>query len=797
MDIPFGSVAWWLWSPPFLFEFWFPLSFTFLPHVVAMMARTKASKPSKPKEMFKAYDPDDVPDSMPFPELALVATTKGEETAVPKLNEHQRSWILDIGVRGVDLPGLTGKAALDFYDEVKTNAFDAKAFQHQAQPGDAVEESTLSALVTAWKRKQRTKKEKHDKATADDGDASDEEEDEGGRGGLLRGYPKAGWRLAIQKVISNKRTAAANVRRKLNKDNTSESISDAAALGKLFNIAAYTGRDKFRDEHHDEINEYAKTLTGTINAGGKFRKAEALLWAEEDHATWDAAAEATDDVNWVERQKLVPSGFKHMVNSLHARHKFRPFVATMLMAWLSEDGKLHFEWQVVVTFDALAEAVPGDIHVRQTFEKKYDQLVKDSINGMYAWAEKPLQEYAATREESAKGAAPVFPLSAEALDDIPPKALAQTVTNFLEESYEAAFGSREIPWAAIAIEPGEYYDAAQFQLGFPSTGLANLTRSQWDDLATNLVSVASAGTSGFFRKAPPPASELPPPPPPPHGANPGANEDGGNPGANPPPLPPPPHGANPGANEDGGNPGANLPPLPPPPHGANPGANEDGGNPGANPPPPPPPPHGANPGANEDDGGNPGANPPPPPPPSHGANPGANEDDGANPGANEDDGGANPPPPPPPSHGANPGANEVTNASANPPPLPPPHGANAGANEDSANPLPPPPPPHGTNSGTNEVTNPSADEGATPVPPPPGPAKKSRKRKAAEQLVPEDVQPAGRSTRTRKTPAEAAEARRQKAAASASAKGKPRYEYVPRSPVKGQQREQHPGTDVN
>ncbi|KAJ7738673.1 hypothetical protein DFH07DRAFT_778958 [Mycena maculata] len=675
------------------------------------MARTKASKPSKPKEMFKVYDPDDVPDSMPFPELALVATTKGEETAVPKLNEHQQSWILDIGVHGVDLPGLTGKAALDFYDEVKTNAFDAKAFQHQAQPGDAVEESTLSALVTAWKRKQRTKKEKHDKATADDGDASDEEEDEGGRGGLLHGYPKAG---------CNKRTAAANVRHKLNKDDTSESISDAAALGKLFNIAAYTGRDKFRDERHDEINEYAKTLTGTINAGGKFRKAEALLWAEEDHATWDAAAEATDDVNWVERQKLVPSGFKHMVNSLHASHKFRPFVATMLMAWLSDDGKLHFEWQVVVTFDALAKAVPGDIHVRQTFEKKYDQLVKDSINGMYAWAEKPLQEYTATREESAKGAAPVFPLSAEALDDIPPKALAQTVTNFLEESYEAAFGSREIPWAAIAIEPGEYYDAAQFQLSFPSTGLANLTRSQWDDLATNLVSVAGAGTSGFFRKAPPPASELPPPPPSPHGANPGANEDGGNPGANPPPPPPPPHGATPGAKEDDG---------------------------GANPPPPPPPPHGANPGANEDDGANPGANPPPPPPPV---------------------------------------------ARANLPPLPPPHGANAGANEDSANPsanpLPPPPPPHGTNSGTNEVTNPSADEGATPVPPPPGPAKKSRKRKAAEQLVPEDVQPAGRSTRTRKTPAEAAEARRQKAAASASATGKPRYEYVPRSPVKGQQR---------
>lgn len=99
------------------------------------------------------------------------------------------------------------------------------------------------------------------------------------------------------------------------------------------------------------------------------------------------------------RQKLVPSGFKHMVDTLHNSGKFRPFVATMLMAWLSEDGKVHFEWQVTFQLCCLAchlhlhraEAVPRGIHVRQPFEKKYDQVVKDCVNSMYAWAEQPLK----------------------------------------------------------------------------------------------------------------------------------------------------------------------------------------------------------------------------------------------------------------------------------------------------------------------------------------------------------------------------------------------------------------------
>jgi hypothetical protein len=153
----------------------------------------KGNQPTKPKEMFKVYNPDTVPESMPLPELSHVATTKGQETAVPKLNEYQRSWILDVGIRGADFLSLDKKAAEDLYDKVKSDAFNAKAFQHTPQPSDRDEEARLPELITAWHKKKGKNKAKS--ADDDEGNASDQEEDELGRGALLRGYSKAGWRI--------------------------------------------------------------------------------------------------------------------------------------------------------------------------------------------------------------------------------------------------------------------------------------------------------------------------------------------------------------------------------------------------------------------------------------------------------------------------------------------------------------------------------------------------------------------------------------------------------------------------
>ncbi|KAJ7872094.1 hypothetical protein B0H13DRAFT_2349601 [Mycena leptocephala] len=560
---------------------------------------TRAKKAAKPKEMFKSYNSDDVPDIMPFPDLATVATTKGEETAVPRLNEYQCSWILDVGVRGVDLASLTGKAAIDIYDWVKDNVFDAKAFQHTAQVTDRDEEAQLPALIVAWKRKQRGK-DKKTRPQDDDASGDEEEEDQGGRVGLLRGYTMAGWRLAVQKVISNKRAAQkTKLKPKTSKEQADDrdSIQEAPALAKLAGIAAYSGRDEFRAHRHDEIHAYSKTLPGNINAGGKFRQAEALLWAKEDQASWEAAATADDDIDWVQRQKLVASGFRQMVDSLNASGKFRPFVATVLMGWMSTDEKLTFEW---------VEAVPKGVRVPQSFEKTYKKLVKENLNAMYTWAEKPLKE-----------PPPVFPLTVEALDDVTPKMLAQTVRKFLADSYETVFGTQEVPWPAIASEPDEYYDAAKFKLGFSVTGLSELSHTELYNLAAALASVAGAGTLGFFRKpghaaTPPPRSESPPPRPeslPPRPESPPPRPESPPPRPeSPPPRPesPPPRPESPPPRPE------SLPPRPesPPPRPESPPPRPESPPPRPESPPPQPespPPHRELP---------PLPPPPPPPPPS-------------------------------------------------------------------------------------------------------------------------------------------------------------------------------------
>ncbi|KAJ6455633.1 hypothetical protein C8R47DRAFT_1228129 [Mycena vitilis] len=445
---------------------------------------------AKSKEMFAPYNESLVPARMPFPDVGSVHSTKSGNIGVPRLNDYQRSWIFDVALRGVDLPALKGPAARKFYDKVKIDAFSAKAFQHTPHPEDAEEEARVPRLVAAWLLA-HPKKSKNQSA-ADGGDASDEEEDEGGHNGHLRGYTKAGWRRSIQKVISNKRTAEnAKSKGKKAEAATPIPVAPAAAVTKLLGIAAYSGRDKFRADRHAEIDTYSKTIDGG-NAGGKFRKAEAELWArEEDKAFWYDAAAVDEDVDWKERQMLIPTGFKHMVQTLHASGKFCPFVATMLMGWLGEDGKVELEW---------AEAVPEEIRVRQTFEKQYPQLWQDSINSMYSWAQKPLQDYEAARNEVDCVVAPTFPLSAESLDDMTPNGVAQAVTSFLVNSYQTAFGSEEIPWEAVATAPNDYYDTSKSDIRFDPHGLSGLQRTAWHELAAALAAAAGDGTSGFFRK---------------------------------------------------------------------------------------------------------------------------------------------------------------------------------------------------------------------------------------------------------------------------------------------------------
>ncbi|KAJ7715682.1 hypothetical protein B0H16DRAFT_1477203 [Mycena metata] len=470
------------------------------------------TKKDSKREIYR-YGAAAVPDIMPFPALALVATTKGEEIPVPDLNDYQQSWIHDVALRDVDfevdLP--TRAESTKFYDKVKMDAFEAKAFQHDVQPGDAAEEASLSKAIAKWKRDnaKKTKKTKNSNDANDAGGAGgaegaegagatddaagpNEEEDEGARVGMLRGFPRQGWRLsqAIQKVISNKRTADKSRATATKVTAAPAPMAPATALAKLMGLATYTARDKFRDERHVEIHEYSLTLEGA-NAGGKFRKAEAIMWAKEDQVFWaNTAAAEEEDVDWCARQGLIVGGFQHLVDTLNANPKFRPFVANISMGWLDENNKLQLEW---------VETVPSGVKVRQRFEDQYKELSRGSLNALYAWAEKPLQDYVATRDGSAAPAAPVFPHTAEALNDMSPNAVGQSIHAFISKSYEAAFGNGAIPWAAIASAPSEYFDTEKFDVSFDSTGLESF-QGKWHMLGSILASGAGEGTSGFFRK---------------------------------------------------------------------------------------------------------------------------------------------------------------------------------------------------------------------------------------------------------------------------------------------------------
>ncbi|KAF8171204.1 hypothetical protein K438DRAFT_1982191 [Mycena galopus ATCC 62051] len=403
---------------------------------------------------------------------------------------------------------------------------------------------------------------------------------------------------AIQKVVSNKREAAKRNQATKAK-NQSGAVDPDIALAKLFGLFELKGRDTFRDTRHDEISEHAKTLTGG-NAGGRFRKAEAELWAKEDPEFWEATLEEEEGIDWVERQRMVCGSVQEMVARLNAGKKFRLFFATMCMGWLNENGQVTFEW---------ADAVPRRLDLGPAFRDKNPELVQNMFNAMHAWGAQALKdtELSAARGSSSASVEPAFPSHA-GLKDLSPNTLVEVVTKFLVESYENAFGSREIPWSKIAEDPSQYYDSDRVTLRFPATGLTDLNLNELYNIASALSDkVAAAGTyvPSFFRK-PCVKDDIegsgPPPPPPPPAAGDKDMDDVGR--SNPPPPPPPP---SPPAGDKDMDDAENSDPPPPPPPLAGDKDMDDAED--SDPPPPPPPPAGDK----DMDNGN-GSIPPPPPP---------------------------------------------------------------------------------------------------------------------------------------------------------------------------------------
>ncbi|KAK6971739.1 acid protease [Favolaschia claudopus] len=466
--------------------------------------KPQKAKPKKEKKMYQAYDPDQIPDSMPFPDIYRVDVKRSGDVVVPQLNKHQRNWILDVGLNGVDFATHTNQQqATDIFNRVKLDAFEAKAFKHTPQPADKEEEARLPEMIATYKAANK-------KSTPNDDDTSDDvgEEDADARTGLLRGYTIEGWRQAIMKVLSNKKSAQirkgkakAVVIKSESADASKPAPPDAEFMKKALGLQAYTGRDKFRDEMRTAITAHADTLSGG-NAGGTWRKAEAELWEMENHAEWEGKAASNEDVDWNERQSLIGTGFQHMVDELNSSGKFLPFLATMTVAWLDETGVVRMNW---------VEGIPSKMDVHRSFKDECSDAVESIVNRFHDFAKKPLQNYAAALKVSKKQSVPLFPISVAEGEDMDLNDLKSVITSFLRASFDSAFGSEDVPWSAIATNPNKYYDPSQFTIKIPASGPDAWKARQWYDAAEMLATVAGVGSGGFFRKEPKPDSAPPPP----------------------------------------------------------------------------------------------------------------------------------------------------------------------------------------------------------------------------------------------------------------------------------------------
>ncbi|KAJ7055507.1 hypothetical protein C8F01DRAFT_1258385 [Mycena amicta] len=420
---------------------------------------------------------------MPFPSVSRVLIWKVGDIAIPNLNRVQRNWIHNVGLRDSGLAAMVNEEYDNFWD------------------GDAADESQVPMLIATWKlehptdvQAQQAKLGKEHKKASD----GDLDLDADALRTFLRGYSKAGWRKAIQKVISNKHTAQRSAKSKTERAPATSDV-DATALTQLTGLAAMTGRDKFRADCHNEILERVQTLDGDSNVGGKFRKAEAQMWAEENHNHWEEEAALEEDVDWEERQQLVGSGTREMVQKLHDSRKFHPFVTLQAQAWINEDNKVRFDW---------TEAVPKQIKTGESFKARFPAVITATVNAMHEWAGPPLKEYLTARGGSGPGALVRFPVALDNVDNISPNELAAKVKAFLIESHKAAFDTPDIQWADVCEHPGHYYDTAKFSVKFGDEGL----RARVAELYVFAHELVSAGSSGFFRKLRPSHEEPPPPP---------------------------------------------------------------------------------------------------------------------------------------------------------------------------------------------------------------------------------------------------------------------------------------------
>ncbi|KAJ6479061.1 hypothetical protein C8R45DRAFT_933841 [Mycena sanguinolenta] len=434
-------------------------------------------------KMWKLYDESQVPDCMPIPRLRNVEHTRSETVPTPKFSDCQRSWAFDIGLRDVNLGQMSDAEFNTLCSTLRKRMFKAKPFLHAAEEGD-------------------TKKNQADDEGEGKADASEEEEDGTAPGvdtakqaDLLRGYSKAAWGITLDKLVRNKRHTAKVAVKKLeesNKNGDNGGGVSVNAVAQLLGLTQRTGHDKFSKERKDEIRALAETLPGSSNLGGKVRKAQSMLYAKEDGSEWDAAAmEVDENLDWNERQKIIILGLQQLVQGLHDSGQFRPFAIRMCMGWEAD-------------LFARMEAVPEGIVVPSAFQKDHPQLLQQFVNAMNKWLDKPLKEWvliigseSAIIRDQKNNDHPHLMLSAD-VDDMAISAIKQMILEFLQASFEHAFGKREIPWPDVQSKPAEFYNADRLG-SVRLTSTHEFSPNDWYALAKALSSGAGPGTANLFR----------------------------------------------------------------------------------------------------------------------------------------------------------------------------------------------------------------------------------------------------------------------------------------------------------
>ncbi|KAJ7208872.1 hypothetical protein GGX14DRAFT_395490 [Mycena pura] len=470
---------------------------------------------SKSKSRKYSFDESSVPAAMPFPSLKKLLKRRHGDIPVPALNAWQTAY-LHATLEDLDLSEIDSAKR----DQLIAEALQSKAFTHVSvdKEKDKAEEAQLPQLIADLRARQRAKKtakaagsSKKNKSTDsdDEEDKSDTQEsitkpskskgrDVDALKILLRGYPMEGWKevkllppaLPINKLIDNKCRYRG---RGQAKDETAKEATMSDVL-KLLQLIEHSPRKLFIDEKYDEIFKRSKAYGGA-NAGVNFRLAAKAMWEEADAAEWEARFTAVDaEVTHTERMETLRAGLCEALSLIQNDPRFPAFAATLQLVYPDDKRQVVFE---------VGEVVPKDALIAPGFRSTHGDAYNVILDQLYDWAAPGLKALSEARGRSAETAAashPVFALTAEELEQTLPRDILPITQDFLMKSFEYTFGTREVPWDDIKVDPEPFCDAAALELTFPLDNPSSLPSFQRMELALALSKLAGPGTQPFFRK---------------------------------------------------------------------------------------------------------------------------------------------------------------------------------------------------------------------------------------------------------------------------------------------------------